>query len=306
MTGVKLAGRSLAVLFTAGTALAQQSGPTLPPPTPAVTPPVLPAPSPSPTSPPATLAPPTPAPPDTSTTRPAPPPAGPTLPPPTPGVTPPVAPAPAPASTPPPPDPSRENLALLQRRLAELKAARESLRSNLPAPGRPATAPPPETDEEAAKLRQKMMDLILQLRGTGASAAPSRPSETVHPAETPSEPPGPLVAPGGPALNSLALGHSLFAMGNYEGALKAYRNVNLTGLRAEERAPVQYLIASCLRHLGKLDEASALYREVAATKGDPQVADCAQWQLSTIRWRQQLEKQLAEMRQRRLNAGERP
>ena len=43
------------------------------------------------------------------------------------------------------------------------------------------------------------------------------------------------------------------------------------------------MIACCLRNLGKLDEAATLYREVANTQDNDMLADCARWQLSSLR-----------------------
>ena len=59
------------------------------------------------------------------------------------------------------------------------------------------------------------------------------------------------------------------------------------------------MVATCLRKLGKREEAAKVYREVAAIKDDPFVADCARWQLDTLAWRKDVESQLAQMRQRR-------
>ena len=90
----------------------------------------------------------------------------------------------------------------------------------------------------------------------------------------------------------------LFKVGNFEFALKAYRTVSFVGMRPDERAPIQYLMATCLRKLGKVDEAAAIYREVANMRGDEQVAACAQWQLVHLRWRSEFEAQLKELRDR--------
>jgi TolA-binding protein len=118
--------------------------------------------------------------------------------------------------------------------------------------------------------------------------------------ETPASPDSP------PVLEPLLLAHALFRSGNYEGALPAYRLIRLEGLKAEERAPVQYMVAACLRKLGKTDEASTLFREVANCRGDEQVAACAQWQLSVLRWQREMEQQLQSIRERRKTLGETP
>lgn len=83
-------------------------------------------------------------------------------------------------------------------------------------------------------------------------------------------------------VDPLGLAQSLFQTGDYEGALKAFRQVEVSSLKPQEKAGVHYLRATCLRKLGMFDEASALYQQVAATKADEMLADCARWQLSAI------------------------
>ncbi len=101
----------------------------------------------------------------------------------------------------------------------------------------------------------------------------------------------------------MAVAQNYFRAGDYEAALDAYRKVPVRGAPAEERAPVLYMIATCLRKLGKRDEAAKVYRDVVAIKDDPFVADCARWQLETLAWRKDVEAQLAELRQRRKALG---
>jgi len=86
----------------------------------------------------------------------------------------------------------------------------------------------------------------------------------------------------------------------------AYRRVPTRGSLAEERAPVQYMIATCLRKLGKRDEAAKVYREVVGIKDDPFIADCARWQLQTLTWRKDVDTQLAALRQRRKGLQDKP
>jgi tetratricopeptide (TPR) repeat protein len=107
-------------------------------------------------------------------------------------------------------------------------------------------------------------------------------------------------------LDALALAQSLFQVGNFQGALQAYRLLPLEGLKAEERVPLQYLMATCLRHLGKFDEAGTLYREVANSRGDEHLAACAQWQLNAVRWQRETTEQLTKIRQRRLALEKQP
>jgi hypothetical protein len=95
------------------------------------------------------------------------------------------------------------------------------------------------------------------------------------------------------------LAQALFRTGDYEGALSTFRLLDLAGLHRADRSAVQYLMACCLRRLGKLDQAAALYREIVNSGDDDMLAECAQWQLGAIQWRQTLQAQLEGLRQRR-------
>ncbi len=77
-----------------------------------------------------------------------------------------------------------------------------------------------------------------------------------------------------------------------------FRSVDLKGKKPEERAPIIYLTAECLQHLGKTDDAIALLREVANSKGDERVASYAQWQIENMRWHRDTQARLQEIRRR--------
>ena len=83
-------------------------------------------------------------------------------------------------------------------------------------------------------------------------------------------------------------------------ALASFRLVDLKGKKAEARAPVQYLMAICLLHLGKADEAVPLLRDVANSRGDEKLAGYAQWQLEMVRWQRDVQEKLQGHRERRL------
>jgi tetratricopeptide (TPR) repeat protein len=133
---------------------------------------------------------------------------------------------------------------------------------------------------------------------------PHPPVRDVHPLRTEGhETPGKEGSEEGGALptdgmvDPLALGHSLFQTNDFNGALAAYRRVDLTSLKPADRVAVHYMMASCLRKLGKLDEATALYQQVANSKADEMLANCARWQLSSIAWRRNLDREREQMRQ---------
>jgi hypothetical protein len=168
-----------------------------------------------------------------------------------------------------------------------------------------------------AMLRLRIKQLLTQLNQQRAAArqpqsASTPPASPPTPkaapkVEKPPTPLPPLLAPTTPppaglpkAVDPVAVAHALFRAGSNEAALQAFRLINLKGMRAEERAPIQYLMASCLRKLGKLDDALALYREVANSKGDEPVAACAQWQIANLRWQRETLEKLVEIRSRRI------
>ena len=68
-----------------------------------------------------------------------------------------------------------------------------------------------------------------------------------------------------------------------------------------ELAQAKGCIEGCLRKLGKLEEAAAMYREVADVREDDFLTECALWHLSALGWRREVEKQLAEIRKARPN-----
>ena len=207
-------------------------------------------------------------------------------------------------------DSPARDLVELQRRLTLLKAEREALGAEHQAVAQNLSAARTASSADVAKLRLRLGELLMRLstRDPPSKGGPLFPPSPLAPGAVPEKSPpagdkdrAPKEAQpeSAKALDPLALAQALFRAGNYDHALKAYGMLKLTGLRAEERAPVQYMIATCLRKLGKTDEAAVLYREVANLRGDENVAACAQWQLSALRWRSETEAQLKELRQRR-------
>lgn len=209
-------------------------------------------------------------------------------------------------------------LAELQRCLSQLKGQREALAAERTQVGKQALLDPASESQDVIKLRLRVAELLAKLNShepqkksvdpvsPGASVdkgavgkktgqqSPPAPEKTAEKENTDPTP-----------IDPAALGHVLFRGGDYEHALKAYRLVNLTGTKAEERAPIEYLIASCLRKLGRNDEAAAGFRLVANSK-DEQVSACAQWELAHIAWCNGMQAQLKELRERRNKLGAAP
>jgi len=102
----------------------------------------------------------------------------------------------------------------------------------------------------------------------------------------------------------LASGQRLYKAGDFDGALKAFQSVDVTQAGGDKMF-VRYMTGCCLRRAGKLSEAAEAYREVAAAGDDEFLAECAQWQLGSIKWREDTEKQLDRLQQLREAGAER-
>lgn len=204
----------------------------------------------------------------------------------------------------------------LSNELNQLKEERESLKT-------PATESAPEPGDEssdrAATLRRQIQDLVEKLnRRVGpeeqgnidAPPPPNTPAAKRSPGKASRQRTGAEVKPGhdpaaagsqgaGQVADPLALARVLIRHGDYAAALAHLQAISLAKLTNDDRLMVQYLTATCLRKQGETKDASLLYREVANCKGDELLADCAHWQLNSIRWREELNAQLEQLRERR-------
>jgi hypothetical protein len=105
------------------------------------------------------------------------------------------------------------------------------------------------------------------------------------------------------SIDSTSVAYSLVRAGKYDAALTVYQAIDVKETNLEERSTIQYLAATCMRNVGKIEEATNLYREVANAKTDPYIATCAQWQLAAMRWEQSMKDRLADIRKRRSALG---
>ena len=198
------------------------------------------------------------------------------------------------------------------RLLQKMKEEREALRSDWQSLVKKNTRPvPQDSDLELQRHFQQILQL-LQKRTQAPPPAPAKdqppppdPPKTTPEPQTPAAkeektavvdmPPVKLLS----AHNFSAQANALFRSGQFEDALATFRLIDLKGQKAEVRAPVQYLMALCLLHLGKNDEALPLLREVANSRGDDKLADYAQWQLEMLRWQTDIQNRLQDIRLRR-------
>lgn len=163
------------------------------------------------------------------------------------------------------------------------------------------------TEAETNRLRLRLAELLTRANANRPAPPVAQPRRAEASAPEAGEdprlpalkgPPPSSVAATATWTDSMALAQSRFQAGDYAGALQAYQDVPRIGLRPDEQMPVLYMIATCHRQLGRLDEAATLYQEVAAAQGDPLLAECAQWQLSSLHWRNEMRNQLNDIRQR--------
>jgi tetratricopeptide (TPR) repeat protein len=216
----------------------------------------------------------------------------------------PAAPARKPAAPEPPPPPRQTpaEIATWQARVNELRQARATLKDEHTTTSSEFSEDGAAHSERMAALRLKLSNLLQQVDGTGPRGAdvPSpSPRLSIDPAVEPRRSSEPAALEPDAATDPVGFGNSLFGLGEYEQALKAYQQAEQVARKPQDRLPVQYLMACCLRKLGKVDEAVEQYRKIAETKADEPLRECAQWQLDNIKWRKEVEAQLKGLQQRR-------
>ncbi len=200
---------------------------------------------------------------------------------------------------------SKKSEANLRKRLTELlvRVAEQSRKAK-----EPASASPPVRSRGNEKNRETAASNrtpATSAPGADASNSPNpsvpaaQPLPFTHTGEAAKQPGDSAKVVTDAPVDPLALAQSLFRTGDYVAALNAYRKLDQEQQKPEERVAIQYMMACCLRKLGKTGEASVLYREVANTAGNDFLSENAQWYLRTMKERRELEEQLAELRQRR-------
>lgn len=190
--------------------------------------------------------------------------------------------------------------------LREFQALREEVSRN-------TKATDAATDNLSTHQRQELMDILAKLakKSIARKSASQRPVRE-EPDPALSQPVPQPVAPAFPieSLDSavsvdiadpFALGKVLFRSGDFIGAEKAFRK---TVPSPENEMTLKYLIATCLRRQSKWPAAMEVYKAIAESNQDPVLRDLAKWQLDNIRWHQQSESQLDQLRQQRERRSE--
>jgi hypothetical protein len=156
------------------------------------------------------------------------------------------------------------------------------------------------TTAERRLLRKRLEELLIKLN---SKPAPAPKKDVPEPKVTTDTPktilPPPPVTEVGKAVDVVAQATALYRNGDIQAALGAFNLVEVRSLTPEDAAFVKYMKAGCHRRLGDLVKASELYREIIADNSSEFYIECSTWQLSSVRWRQDLEKQLSDLRQRR-------
>jgi len=184
----------------------------------------------------------------------------------------------------------------------------------------PKSAPSAPTSPRTGPAKETTFPTSADPTATPTDTAPARPAAPGKPAGTHTPDPAAKhssdTAPASPPSSStdaavvekpiapMELAQMLFRAGNYEGALAAFRLLDTGTLSREDRLLVQYLQASCLRKLGRHDEALQLLREIANSRTDAFAVECARWQLTNLRWQQETQRRLTELRLRREDSNQ--
>lgn len=198
-----------------------------------------------------------------------------------------------------------ESSRVMEKKMAETRARLRQLLLKLGAQAKSArTVPEKPVSRSAPPLMPHAVEhaapptLLPNLSSTGAATSGHSGAMSPHTEkmlELPSKP-----------VDPLALAQSLFQTGDYANALPAYQAVDSGSAAARDRVAQQYMVATCLRHLGRFDEAAAIYREVAGMREGEVFAECAQWQLNSIRWRRDILTQVDQLKQRRQEVEVKP
>ena len=108
------------------------------------------------------------------------------------------------------------------------------------------------------------------------------------------DPSNPLVT--SDVADAFGLGKILFNKGDFANAEKAFRRAKVA---PENEMTLKYLVATCQRRQARWRQAIEGYKVVAESDKDPVLQKLAKWQLDNIRWHQESESQLEQLRKQR-------
>ncbi|MCX7700443.1 MAG: hypothetical protein N2039_06160 [Gemmataceae bacterium] len=198
---------------------------------------------------------------------------------------------------------TRNELRQLRAELEELKRSRQAPAASPPtatpqptiAPmAKPSTTPPTEHSApsakpdppgdtadlvaERARLKARLFDLLERI-----------PSRRAPATSTPAvEPPPEWTSESFRPVDRIRYVQNLIKAGQYATALRASKVMDPANFSGKQGAMLRYLQASAHRRAGDLEAAKKLYAELAQSRDDDFLAECAAWQLQAIRTREEL------------------
>lgn len=176
-----------------------------------------------------------------------------------------------------------------QAELRQLRAELEKLkreRSGIPAPTANSPAGPgaatqsvdesAELAAERARLKAKLFELMERIPARRSPPPPvAEPSHDTNPDS---------VRP----LDRVRYLQNLIKSGQYATALRAFQVMDPTSFTGKQGAMLRYLKASAHRRAGDLETAKQIYGELAQSREDDFLAECAAWQLQAIKAKEEL------------------
>jgi TolA-binding protein len=205
-----------------------------------------------------------------------------------------------PESTPPRPN-EPEVPASLEAELEQFRSELREFQALREEVSKSTQATDQENDRLSQRHRQDLLEILTRMSKVGARRKPTastEPNRTESSSSTSSLPPAPMPAFSSPEItphlaDPFALGKVLFRTGDFVNAEKAFRRVTAT---IDNESTLNYLIATCLRRQSKWEAAITVYKVVAESERDPSLSALAKWQIDNIRWHQDSEAQLEQMR----------
>ncbi len=165
-------------------------------------------------------------------------------------------------------------LAELEREVAEMQSARNSLRNTVESTDMHAREIAARTNvAQAAQLQTLVTQVITKVRaeqidGRTATTDPKQRTKVVSADELPAD--------------FITIGSRLYAKGMFEDAEVAFRTALDQAADSHDRTFASYLLATALRRQSELTEAARYYRDVAAQSEEAELRDLARWQLKNL------------------------
>jgi hypothetical protein len=158
-------------------------------------------------------------------------------------------------------------------------------------------ADPATNGNKRDELHADLLKALERLKSAPSVPAPMGP--TMPPAVPPSPKATlPELPPDGSAESKIKAAANYFKGNEFELSRLIFSQIAATELPREDRAFVKYMLACCLRRVGRVAEAETAFREVANSDDDEFYKNCAIWQLSLLKSNRDLETQLGELRSR--------